>query len=164
MNLSGGGDASPVDTAGIERRMRFQTNAANIAGAAAFVLLGLYVIWQGLDLSVGSLRRMGPGFFPVGVGVILAVLGAFTAFEPEPQEPVRAEFIALALNSLALLSFAVLLEPVGLLPATTAMVLFNRFGAAERTGLVASVVLILSLFGIGYGLFISVFGLPIRPF
>jgi putative tricarboxylic transport membrane protein len=61
-----------------------------IAAAAGFILFGR-------DLAVGSANRMGPGFFPVMLAAVLALLGALTivsglrgkaeAGEPIPWRP-----------------------------------------------------------------------------
>ncbi len=38
--------------------------------------LGIFVIYQGIDLGVGEPGRPGPGFVPLGLGGILTVLSA----------------------------------------------------------------------------------------
>ena len=43
------------------------------------LLLGLGAILQGRNYSIGTLSRMGPGFFPVALGVILALAGVAIA-------------------------------------------------------------------------------------
>ena len=47
--------------------------------------IGLAAAWKGRDFGVGSLTRMGPGFLPVTLGLLLAGLGlaiALMAFRP----------------------------------------------------------------------------------
>lgn len=39
--------------------------------------LGVCILWQGSHLSVGSLRRPGPGFFPTVVAGVIVVLSLF---------------------------------------------------------------------------------------
>ena len=46
-------------------------------GGGLMLLLGLGTIWKGFDYHIGTLVRMGPGYFPVGVGAILALMGVF---------------------------------------------------------------------------------------
>lgn len=57
-----------------------QRDWADICGGAVMALLGAgAAIHAGIRLEFGTLRAMGPGFFPVTLGVLLAGLGAFIA-------------------------------------------------------------------------------------
>lgn len=50
---------------------------ADIWGGAVMALLGAGVaIHAGMRLDFGTVRAMGPGFFPVTLGILLALLGA----------------------------------------------------------------------------------------
>jgi len=42
---------------------------------ALMMLIGLGACLEGLTYKLGTLTHMGPGFFPVALGVILVVLG-----------------------------------------------------------------------------------------
>ena len=46
-----------------------------------FVAVGLGFAWGATYYSFGSSARPGPGYFPFGLGILLAILGAFTLFE-----------------------------------------------------------------------------------
>src|SRR5690606_5852607 len=46
-------------------------------------IFGLIVAYMGSELSLGSVRRIGPGFFPTGLGLIIFFLALLTAFEHE---------------------------------------------------------------------------------
>jgi hypothetical protein len=48
---------------------------------AMFLVAGLGFAWGALNYSFGSSARPGPGYFPFGLGILLAVLGAFIVFE-----------------------------------------------------------------------------------
>lgn len=57
-------------------------------GGALMILIGLGAAVQGATYDVGGLTQMGPGFFPVVLGVILVLLGlsiAGTARQPMKQ-------------------------------------------------------------------------------
>lgn len=41
-----------------------------------FIVVGVAFAWGALSYSFGSSARPGPGYFPFGLGVLLAVLGA----------------------------------------------------------------------------------------
>lgn len=60
-----------------------------------FVVIGLGFSWGAQYYSFGTSARPGPGYFPFGLGLILAALGALTLFEAltvetEDGEPVGA--------------------------------------------------------------------------
>lgn len=50
-----------------------------LAGLALAVIGVGAAIWAGLHYDLGTLRRMGPGFFPVALGAALCVLGLVIA-------------------------------------------------------------------------------------
>lgn len=58
-----------------------------------FVIVGIAFAWGASTYNVGSGARMGPGYFPLLLGILLAVLGAGVIFssltiETEDGEPV----------------------------------------------------------------------------
>lgn len=46
-----------------------------------FLAIGIAFAWGATTYSFGSSARPGPGYFPFGLGILLALLGAFTLFE-----------------------------------------------------------------------------------
>ncbi len=60
-----------------------------------FVAVGLGFAWGATNYSFGTSARPGPGYFPFGLGLLLAVLGALVLFksltiETEGGEPIGA--------------------------------------------------------------------------
>jgi predicted outer membrane lipoprotein len=58
-----------------------------------FMGVGVAFAWGASTYSVGEGSRMGPGYFPLVLGILLAAIGAFTIFESlvvetEDGEPV----------------------------------------------------------------------------
>jgi predicted outer membrane lipoprotein len=45
-----------------------------------FAIIGGGFAWGATNYSVGTGARMGPGYFPLLLGILLAILGAFTVF------------------------------------------------------------------------------------
>ena len=45
-----------------------------------FAIIGGGFAWGATNYSVGTGARMGPGYFPLLLGILLAILGAFTIF------------------------------------------------------------------------------------
>ena len=60
-----------------------------------FVAVGIGFAWGATNYSFGAAARPGPGYFPFGLGILLAILGAFILFESlvietEDGEPIGA--------------------------------------------------------------------------
>jgi hypothetical protein len=46
-----------------------------------FIGVGLGFSWGATNYNIGEAARMGPGYFPLVLGIVLALLGAFILFE-----------------------------------------------------------------------------------
>ncbi|NGM20677.1 tripartite tricarboxylate transporter TctB family protein [Roseomonas stagni] len=97
----------------------------DIIGGIALILFGIWFHFHArADYSLGDLRRMGPGFFPAVLGILVAILGALTIipalFRPGelPVPKIRA-LVAIIAGGLA---FAWAIEPLGLIPATVLLI------------------------------------------
>ncbi|OWY04688.1 hypothetical protein B6V75_00610 [Thioclava sp. F1Mire-8] len=107
----------------------------DLAGGVLLVAIGLFVTLYAVDhYEIGSLRRMGPGFFPALLGGVLAVLGVMIAL---PALARRGEAIRIAWKEClavlaAILVFAAGLDRVGLVPVTLASVLIATLAAPDR--------------------------------
>ena len=58
-----------------------------------FLVVGIAFAWGATTYNIGEGARMGPGYFPLVLGILLAAIGAFTIFEAlvvetEDGEPV----------------------------------------------------------------------------
>src|SRR3569833_4626565 len=109
-------------------------------GGGLMLLLGLGTIWKGFDYHIGTLSRMGPGYFPVIVGAVLALMGALIALgarsaaapgkaKQAPPPEWRGWFCVVA----ATVAFIVLGRYGGLLPATFAVVFIAALGDRQNT-------------------------------
>ena len=108
------------------------------AGALVF-LFGIGAISAGITYNIGSLSRMGPGFFPVAVGAILVLVGlaiAFTSKRPdvhaEAKEHLPPEWRGWICIAAGVLAFVVLGKYGGLLPATFAIVFISALGDRQN--------------------------------
>lgn len=104
-----------------------------IAGAV-LVGFGLFVaIYAGRHYDFGTTASMGPGYFPVVLGSILAGLGALImllSMRRVPGTPWQAPVGLRPLIAvlLAVLVFALLIVKLGLVPATIALTLVASLG------------------------------------
>jgi putative tricarboxylic transport membrane protein len=97
-----------------------------------FMAFGGLALVIGSEYSLGTPRRMGPGYFPAILGLILCVLGLIIAArglrregETVPRGALRP-FLVL----IAVLAFGLLLQPLGLVLATLALVVVSSAGGA----------------------------------
>src|SRR5579862_2783983 len=100
-----------------------------------FIAFGLFfVVVALLYYQMGSSVRMGPAYFPVMLGGLLAVLGAIVLVNALVLEgPAVAKFhfrpvLFIAISSLA---FAYLLKPLGMPLAGVALVFISAYGGHE---------------------------------
>lgn len=107
-------------------------------GGGLMFLLGVGAVYKGMSYKVGTLSRMGPGYFPVAVGVVLALMGVLIALgarsnaSAKPEEHKPAEWRGWICIVLSILAFLVLGRYGGLLPATFAVVFISAMGDREN--------------------------------
>ena len=102
-----------------------------------FVVVGVGFAWGALNYSFGSSARPGPAYFPFGLGVLLAVLGAFTLFESltietEDGEPIGAiawKPLLIIVGSIAL--FGALLPWLGMFIALPVLIVTSALAGDE---------------------------------
>ena len=96
----------------------------DVIGGVALVAVGLAAALIAQDYPFGTLRRMGPGFLPTVLSVLLIVCGIVIAVKrPDAAEaapPLGARPLLAILGSI--LAFALLIRPAGLVVATLAAV------------------------------------------
>jgi hypothetical protein len=109
-------------------------------GGALMVLIGLGTAYQGSRYGLGTLTHMKSGFFPVAVGVILALLGvaiagnAASASSDHPdEERLPSEWRGWICIVASIFAFLVLGEYGGLVPATFAVVFISALGDRDNS-------------------------------
>ncbi len=114
-------------------------SAREYIGGGLMVALGLGAMALGASYRIGTLSVMGPGFFPVVLGALLAVAGlgiaALARLSPNvaAQKTVRLDARAWALISASLIAFIVLGTYGGLLPAAFAVVFISALADRQNT-------------------------------
>ncbi|MFU8866170.1 MAG: tripartite tricarboxylate transporter TctB family protein [Rhodobacterales bacterium] len=124
-----------------------QRDWADIFGGLALAAIGAGAAgWAAVHYDMGSLRRMGPGAFPVVLGGTLFLLGLFVALPAYARTATAPKFeAAAALGVLgAILVFALGLPWLGLAGATATAVLVATL-PAPRKGWVWRIVLALAV-------------------
>ena len=115
-------------------------------GGIILACLGLAVAaWSATRFDIGTLRRMGPGFYPLALGLTLAGLGAIVTLGAGPggqRTRLALPELAAVVGAIAVFAFGV--ERFGLVGTTAASVLISslatpRGGIAWRLALAACV-------------------------
>jgi hypothetical protein len=128
---------------------RFRTD---YYGGALMLLIGLGAAYVGVGYGTGDLRQMGPGFFPVAVGLVLAAMGVLIALGARRQTAADApapppEWRGWACIVLGVIAFIVVGQYGGLMPATFAVVFVSALGDRDNT-VVGAAVLALAMCGV----------------
>ena len=115
-----------------------------------FVATGLGFAWGAQFYSFGTSARPGPGYFPLGLGLLLAALGALTLFEAltietDDGEPVGAfSWKPLGTILVAVILFGILLPRLGMALTIPVLVMISSLAGDEfhwREAIINSVVL-----------------------
>ena len=115
-----------------------------------FVATGLGFAWGAQFYSFGTSARPGPGYFPLGLGLLLAGLGALTLFEAltietDDGEPIGAfAWKPLGTILVAVVLFGLLLPRLGMALTIPVLVMIASLAGDEfhwREALINSVVL-----------------------
>lgn len=134
-----------------------------VAGIAG-LLIGVFAIWESWDYPMGSVTRMGPGYFPFLLGIVLMALSiGILVFERRVSEggDIRAPaFRGLLWVPLAVVAFAAMVERFGLAPAIIAAV-FLSAQADDDLGWKETAVLALATAAVCAIVFIFILGLPL---
>ena len=133
-----------------------------VAGLGVIVLCAAF-IWVGQDYGLGTVRRMGPGWFPLALGLIGAGLGVLimiSAFLGPPRTSPQVQWRRLLFIAAAFLAFALAVEPLGL-PLT--ILLTTAIGAqADPASRPRETLLLgLGLAAATWAVFVLALGLPI---
>lgn len=139
----------------------------NLHSGLLFVIVGLiFAIWS-TTYDVGTASNMGPGYFPLILGLILVILGLLNVLKSmvvkEVNTPANIAWRPLILILLANILFGVLLPLTGLIVATFALVIVSSF-AMPNTQIKEILILSTVLSAIGYCVFALVLSMPIRIF
>lgn len=142
----------------------------NFIAAGALFVLGASVAAGALSYEIGSLRRMGPGYFPLLLGLALCLLSALVLIEarfsrpngePRPPTGLRHQGRALFLPLGGILLFAGLIKIAGFVPAVLACTILAGF--ADRTNRpIELLVIALAVAAFAAVVFVYALGIPVR--
>ncbi|HEX5998571.1 MAG TPA: tripartite tricarboxylate transporter TctB family protein [Hyphomicrobiaceae bacterium] len=128
-----------------------------------FIVFGCTGLWLGRDFAIGTLSKMGPGFFPalmsialIGIGVLLGARSLAVPGDPVERIAFWPQLLILA----GIVAFGLLIERVGLAVAVLAVAAISGIAAQGlRWYELAALALAMSAFAVV--LFVTLLGQPI---
>jgi len=120
-------------------------------GALILCGLGVAVAIKAQSYHLGTLQRMGPGFVPMALGVIMAMIGVVLLLatllrhrassadagmalpSAEVKIPLKAEWRGWLCICAGVLAFGLMAERAGLIPATFACVVITAMGDRDNS-------------------------------
>lgn len=128
-----------------------------------FIAIAAAFIWLATGYRYGTPQRMGPGFFPIWVGGLLAILGAIVLLRSLVIEGPRVDRLGLRqllVTMIAVAAFGLVLSQFGLVAAIVALVLIGAF-ADDTTRPLETIALAVFLAAFSVGIFVYLLGLPL---
>jgi membrane protease YdiL (CAAX protease family) len=141
----------------IRNQQDFAAGVIYIVGGAGFAL-------GALNYKIGEAARMGPGWFPFAVGVLLAIVGVFTtinAIRPQAAEEKvkRPELGSLAWVLGGVVLFGLLLPHLGLVISMFVLVMVSSKASHEFKWLSA---FINSIFLVAFCIGVFIYGIHLQ--
>lgn len=130
-----------------------------------FVGFGAVTLYYGQKLAVGTAVRMGPGYVPRMLSLILLGLGALIcvlALINGSEEVEKPKWKPITLVTIGIVCFALLLERAGLFPALVVLILISSLAGEEFKlfevigNIVVLSILCIVVFKLGLGMNISI--------
>ncbi|CAG9170246.1 hypothetical protein LMG23992_01522 [Cupriavidus laharis] len=141
----------------------------DFASGLMFILVGLGFSWVARGYSMGTAAKMGPGYFPFLLGLVLAVLGGLVMLSSLSSKGEEDHLARWDLKTLlwilgSVVLFGLLLKPLGMVLSVFVLVLVSSMASHEfswKGALLNSVVLVLiSLGAFVYGINLQ---MPVWP-
>lgn len=114
--------------------------------AGFMLLIGVATALGSLKYSMGTLARMGPGYFPLLLGILLALVGILLAITPESPDEISAHaqrkpFKAMVRQRLrpwsatitSIVAFILVGKYGGLVPATFTLIFLAALGDPKNS-------------------------------
>jgi len=132
---------------------------AGFSAGLLFLAVGAASVAIARDYTIGSVLHMGPGYFPIALGMLLTVVGAASvlrALVVTEGRPSRIALRPMLAIGAAIIAFAAGIDRVGLIPSVFVSALIASMATPRpkiaEAGLVAACLTILSAGIFYYGL------------
>ena len=113
-------------------------NKQDFWSGVMFICLGLGFAWKATSYSMGTAARMGPGYFPHWLGILMAILGAvilISSLRPKAEKTTidKFDFKILAIIISSIVVFALTLRPLGLIASLFLLVIISSLASHEHS-------------------------------
>ncbi|MBY4897041.1 tripartite tricarboxylate transporter TctB family protein [Cupriavidus sp. AU9028] len=141
----------------------------DFASGLMFILVGLGFSMVARGYTMGTAARMGPGYFPFWLGILLAILGAVVAFGAFSPKGTGDRIARVDLRTLlwvlgSVVLFALVLKPLGMVLSVVVLVITSSMASHEFSwkGAVCNAVVLvaISLVAFVYGINLQ---MPVWP-
>ncbi|WLR94865.1 tripartite tricarboxylate transporter TctB family protein [Shinella zoogloeoides] len=143
-----------------------QFDSTNAICGLTFIALGGFFVYQCLNLELGTAFRMGPGYFPMILAVILTILGVIvlvqaTRVKGEPMGPLALRGMLFILP--APVFFGLTVRGLGFVPSLFFTALIAAFASTRmKPGMALVLALAITIFSAA--VFSYALGLPFERF
>ena len=143
------------------QRVAFLRNKDFLAGSL-FIAAGALFFWIGRDYGMGTGRRMGPGYFPTVLSVLLMLIGAgvMLASFRSKEEAAGIAWRGIVSVVIGTVVFGLLIRDGGILVAVVALVLISAAGNPQSRWLPMGA-LAIGMAILCWAIFVKALGLPI---
>ncbi|MFY9348387.1 MAG: tripartite tricarboxylate transporter TctB family protein [Orrella sp.] len=130
----------------------------DLIGGIALIAIGVFAALHARQYELGELQRMGPGYFPTALGILLAVLGVLVAVPALFREgtSIKIEWKSLLWVMVSILVFAVLLNHLGMIFTSVLAVIASSMASDIKwkarlilSGCIAVITYLIFSFGLG---------------
>jgi hypothetical protein len=130
-----------------------------------FMGFGVAALWISQDYQMGTARRMGPAYFPTGIGYILVSFGVcilLRSFWTVGEGISKWAWRPLLMMIVGLIAFALLKDDLGLIVAVMGLVVAASFADREQKNIKEIALLAVLLAAGSAALFVWGLGLPFK--
>jgi hypothetical protein len=132
-----------------------------------YIAFAAVALWAARGYSLGSAGRMGPGYFPMLLGIVLAFLGIVLVVRSlviAGESITRMHVLPLAVIALGVCLFGLLIEKLGLIVALVAATMVSALASREQRPIeLVALALVLAVFSVGIFVYALRLPLPVWP-
>jgi hypothetical protein len=142
-------------------------NNADFWAGVMFIIFGAAAVYMSREYPMGSAMRMGPGYFPTYLGVLMILFGLGIGAKGvlKGGNPIGPwAFKPIVVLSLGVIVFGLLIERVGFVPSLVALIILSTFAGNERIRWIEMVLVTIVLVVGAVAVFIYGIGLPYQLF
>jgi hypothetical protein len=141
-------------------------NQQDFYAGLLYIAFGLLAVIVARDYPMGTAMRMGPGYFPTYLGVLLIIVGAIVSWKSfktktERLKPLKWKSIILLAVAFCLFGWGI--DHIGFIPSLVSLIVLSAL-AGQQFKPIEVVIMTVLLVGLAVGIFYYGIELPFRLF